>query len=484
MKNKSYLLAFSIQLSFWLWSTTMLTVALPAQELEQLISSKFEVIDEQDHQWLDCNTYRFGDEVLYDNPNMVRLYENGAYRFDFQFTYFGENGIITPNNYLEQFYSVQIPTSTEENYRITAISPAGDKLSIYAIATGEVGIKDTFRIQLLDDRAALLADAIYPFEVRADDPDAVGTTYLPMKIEYRPIFVNLEDADNPNNRIERQLLPFAPDTINVDAKKAFNLLTEIEQEVQIGGQSYVLVADHEDNYGYQVSYGWEGPGLKYKPGSKNGLKAYLTTVPGRTPSTTRPTLNLKELMVADLKKAGLDQAGKRVQQEFVFEQPNTQLKKVYQLNYAKKNPNVIRKRVDPKTTQHLLQKNLPKIQLNLKEANQQVLQYYKVAPKQKVQPQKATIASANKASTRRSQKISREKVQPTKRNKGTVRDHRKPAAKNEKVRVTRPTPNYPVKRVPPTPLTDKNYYTLAIKVSRNTEVMSHQTYFLTLRLIE
>lgn len=502
MKTKYCFRLYSLGTSLTCLFFWICQMPLSAQELEQLISSKFEVIDEQDHQFIDCNTFRFGDEVLYDNPNVVRLYENGAYRFDLNFSYFGDNEIINPSNYLDKFYSVTVPKSSKENYRVTAISPKGNKLSIYAIATGEPGTQDTFRIQLLDKEAKLLADAIYPFEVREDVPGANETAFLPMKMEYKPIFVRLEEVDNPNNSIERQLLPFAPDTINLDAKEAFNFITQIEEEVQIGSKSYVLVADHEKNYGYKVNFEWQGKSLQDKPNSKNGLKAYLTTVPGRN-RPTAPTLDLTNIMAADLKKAGLDQSGKRVKQEYVFVQPNTKLTKVYQSNFIKQNPNAVRYRQDQKKTQYLVDKYLPAIQNNFKEANQKVLNYYQVSPQQMKQIQKNNkVISAQPSATKKpvnvQPSVQKYKVVTPQKNTDPkakeviVRDHRKTAISNPKIRDHRINAEtvrsnqtviitQPPKTIPPP---KGNYYTLAIEVSRETDVMSHRTYFLTFRLVE
>lgn len=508
MKTKSILQLRDPSLLVLLLFCFSINSALPGQELEQLISSKFEVIDEQDHQFIDCNTYRFGNDILYDNPNVIRLYENGAYRFDFKFSYFDKNGIINPSNYLDKFYSVQVPESIRKSYRVTAVSPKGDNLSIYAIATGDPGIQDTFRIQLLDKEAKLLADAIYPFQVREDIPDATETAFLPMKIEFKPIFVRLEDVNNPNNRIERQLMPFSPDTINLDAKEAFNFITEIEEEVQVNGQSYVLVANHEKNYGYQVNLSWEGKSLQDKPNSKNGLRSYLTTVPGRNRPSRPVTVDLTAIMAADLKKAGLDQGGKRVQQEYVFVEPNTKLTKVYQMDYIKQHPNISSSRKDQKSTQYLINKHLPLIQNNFKEANQQVFHYYQLSPQQKINLQKAQIstnsqpapAKTGKTQTTIPAKPSQQKyavIQNTQKPAATatkearVRDHRKTtvnpalsrtqrvnpnvARRNETVRVATPRP--------PSPQPKGDYYTLAIEVSRKTEVMSHRTYLLTFRII-
>lgn len=474
---------------------------LSAQELEQLISSKFEVIDEEDHQFIDCNTFRYGDEILYDNPNVLRLYENGAYRFDLNFSYFTNNSIINPSNYLDKFYTVSIPKSVRENYRITAISPKGGNLSIYAIATGKPGIQDTFRVQLLDKEAELLADAIYPFEVREDVPGSAETAFLPMKMEYKPIYVRLEEVDNPNNRIERQLMPFAPDTVNIDAKEAFNLLTEIEEEIRIGDKSYVLVADHEKDYGYKVELKWQGKSLQDKPNSKNGLRAYLTTVPGRNRPTV-PTLDLTNIMAADLKKAGLDQSGKRVKQEYVFVQPNTQLTKVYQADFIRQHANTIRYRQDQKNTQSLINKYLPAVQNNLKEANQQIIKYYQVSPQQmqliqqkdqvktkkpkptprptRVQPTQGTYTVVKpQNSTKMKEATVRDHRQTTITNKSQLRDHRLNATKarsNQRAVITQVQPVAPP--------TKGNYYTLAIEVSRETDVMSHITYFLTFRIVD
>lgn len=499
MKAKSFFRMYGICLSF---SFLLLGVSLSAQELEQLISSKFEVIDEQDHQFIDCNTFRFGDEVLYDNPNVVRLYENGAYRFDLNFSYFADNEIINPSNYLDKFYSITVPESAKKNYRVTAISPKGNKLSIYAIATGDPGVQDTFRIQLLDKEAQLLADAIYPFEVREDIPGANETAFLPMKMEYKPIFVRLEEVDNPNNSIERQLLPFAPDTINIDAKEAFNFITQIEEDIQIGDQSYVLVADHEKDYGYKVKFEWQGKSLRDKPNSTNGLMAYLTTVPGRNRPGT-PTLDLTNIMAADLKKAGLDQSGKRVKQEYVFVQPNTTLTKVYQANFIKENPDVIRNRQNQKTTQFLLNKYLPAVQNNFKEANQKVFKYYQMSPQQmKIiqQNNKATKVQApvtnkpvkTQPSIQKYQVVTPQKNTNTKAKEAIVRDHRRTTVSPDRIRDHRANTgavrrNQTVIATRPTPSTPKpggNYYTLAIEVSRETDVMSHRTYFLTFRLVE
>lgn len=484
MKTKFFFRPFTCQVCLWAWLGTILSVQLSAQDLEQLISSKFEVIDDKDHQLIDCNTYKFADEILYDNPNVVRLYENGAYRFDFRFSYFGKDEVINQTNYLNKFYSVQIPASAQENYRITAISPSGDKLSIFAIATGNPGIQDTFRIQLLDKDAELLADAIYPFEVVEDRPGTVETAYLPMKIEYQPIFVSLEEVDNPNNRIERQLLPFGPDTVNVDAKTAYNLITEIEQDVQLNGQSYVLVANHENNYGYEVNFKWEGKGLQYKPASENGMKSYLTTVPGRgRPVITQ--LNLTEIMVADLKKAGLDQGGKRVKQEFVFEEPKANLRKVYRSDYLKQNPGVTRSRTDQRTNQYLIQKHMPKVRTDLKEANLQVLKYYQMDNQQKAQLQKTYPANANTRVQTDKPKENKAVIRNQRYNTAVIKDNRTKPSTNTKVQgATVVRPKYEVTKTPPPPRPNDNFYTLAIEVSRKTDVMTYRTYFLTLRVIE
>ncbi|PHN05853.1 hypothetical protein [Flavilitoribacter nigricans] len=468
-----FLLMFSLQM------------AAVAQELEQLISSKVEIIDQQDRQFLDCNTYRFGDEVLYDNPNLIRLYENEAYRFDLNFSYFAGNSVINPRNYLDKFYSVKIPESVRENYRITAITPKGDNVSIYAIATGQAGNQDTFRIQLFDDKAELLADAIYPFQVREDVPGATETAFLPMKMEYKPIFVRFEDVNNPNNRIERQLLPFSPDTINLDAREAFNFITEIEEEVQLGSQSYVLVANHENNYGYQVSFEWQGKSLRDKPASKNGMKAYLTTVPGRD-RPTAPTLDLTAIMASDLKMSGLDRQGKRIQQEFIFVEPNTKLNKVYQTDYIRKHPELIRERKDPKNTEILIHKYLPAMQYHFKEANKNVLQYYQVNPQKakiyqksntQVQPtNKAKVITAKPGKEKYSVVESKEKMKVASPNVVRVNPTKTTTVqRNNEVLVAKPVP------VNPPPKGD--YYTIAIKVSRETEVMSHRTYLLTFRII-
>lgn len=473
-------------LTFGLLLSTV--ILLQAQELEQLISSKLIVNHEQDYQTLGSNTYQLDGQMLYQTPNTIRLFENNAYRFDIGFSYFGNKEIIDADNYHSLSIALLAPNTSTAQYRIRDIDPADGIISVEAIAIGQAGTQDTLTLELWDkNTSTVMADVIYPIEVHSLDPSANTTAYLPMEMRYQPLFVTLEDINNPNNRIERQLLPFFPDTINVDAKDVFNLLTEVEQEVYLDGEAYVLVADHEKNYGYQAEFNWEGQGLRYKPASDNKLKSYLTVVPGRDrPTVTRP-LNLEKMMAADLRKAGLNRTGSRIQQQINFVMPKGEVKKVYTADYLKKHPGLSTSRLDHKSLSNLVNNN--KGELNktyTNNGNIQLITAARLYDAGKLKLQKPMIQQVNPSKTR----VTPTNTKPTRTSPRTMQMQKaKIVTKETKQKpVKKPAPNYAVThiKVLPTETTPEKspYYTLAIKISRETEPMAYQTYLLTFRVIE
>lgn len=477
-----HLFCFLIFLSF----TTSTTVN--AQELQQLISSKLEVNHEQDYQMLGSNTYRLDGEMLYQTPNTIRLFENNAYRFDIGFSYFTDKEIINADNYHSRAIGLLAPNTSTAQYRIRDIDPADGIISVEAIAIGQAGTQDTLTLELWDKNSStLLADLIYPIEVHTLDPSANTTAYLPMEMRYQPLFVTLEDVNNPNNRIERQLLPFFPDTINVDAKDVFNLLTEIEQEVYLDGEAYVLVADHEKNYGYRAEFNWEGQGLRYKPASDNQLKSYLTVVPGRDrPSVIRP-LDLEKMMAADLRKAGLNRKGSRIQQQIKFVMPKGEVKKVYTAEYLKTHPGLASSRLDHKSLSNLVNNNkgqLSKTYTN--NGNIQLITAARLYDVGRLKLHQPIINQANPSKT----KVTPSNTTPTRTSPRTMQMQKAKIVTKETQQQPKkqPAPNYAVthiKVLPAETTPEKNpYYTLAIKISRETEPMGYQTYLLTFRVIE
>jgi hypothetical protein len=465
----------------------MSTVSLPAQELEQLISSKLKVNNEQDFQIMGSNTYRLNGKLLYQTPNTVRLFENNAYRFDINFSYFGDKVIIDADNYTSRACGLQAPATSSAQYRIRDIDPNDGIVSVEAIAIGQAGTKDTLNLQLWDKNTdKMLADVIFPIEVQADDPSTNTTAYLPMEMRYQPLFITLEDIDNPNNRVERQLLPFFPDTINVDAKDVFNLLTEIEQEVYLNDQAYILVADYEKDYGYQANFAWEGQGLQYKPASDNQLKSYLTVVPGRDrPVVSTP--NMEKLLADNLRKAGLDRKGSRVQQEISLVMPKAEVKKVYPVAYLNKNPGLSSSRLDHQTIAKIVDNNRSKLDNTyLNNGNIKLITGVKLydAGRLKMQ-QQPRINQVDPSRT----KAQPSTTQPTRTTPQKMQMQRSRINTTEStVKPKEPAKNYAVThtqvRVLPADTKPNPYYTLSIEISRKTDPMSFQTYLLTFRVIE
>ncbi|MCB0630164.1 MAG: hypothetical protein R2824_22185 [Saprospiraceae bacterium] len=454
-------------------------------ELEQLMSTKLEVKGVQDHQIIDCNTYRFNEKMLYENFNTIRLYEDNAYQFAVSFFYFDDDEIINAGNISQRRYKVSVPTSGNGNFIVNAVYYRDEILMVSTLAMGKAGTRDSLHIQLFDDDDLLLAEAIFPFEIQSNEEDATTTAFLPMEMHYQPLYLTLEDIDNPNNRIERQLLPFFPDTINVNARDVFNLYTEIEQEVYLDGNAYVLVADHEKDYGYVANFNWEGQGLQYKPASENKLKSYLTVVPGRGGTVTSPQVDISKLLAQNLQKAGLQFKGERVKQEYRFVMPKENVKKVYSDSYLKKNTRLSSQRLSHQAIRSILDQNKTKVESQLKTSDIKLIPYLQMNKSMLLkmqQPQLKVNESSpqqNKViTTKPNTQISRTRVHPSKIEKQKV-DTQLPE---------KPATNYAVTHirvVPEAIAPAKNpYYTLSIEIHRETDVMSYQTYLLTFRVIE
>lgn len=453
---------------------------LIGQDLKQTMTSRLDVVDDKDWQTIDSDTYLFGDEVLHDNPNSIRMFPDGFYRFRFRFTYFGDkNNTVTAKNYLSKRYSLQVPSSEENNYRVTAVSPSADSVSIYVVALGQASTVDTFRIQLIDERGNRLSEVIYPFEIMEDDPDATTFAALPMIIQdMTPLYVTMVDVNNPKNRIERQLLPNMPDTINIDAKDAYKMMLEIEQTIYIENKSYVLVADHENDYGYTVSYEWLGQGLREKPIDKNGMQQYITAVPGKT-NPSYPTLDLEAIAAKDLMRSGLVRQNARIKPQYSFVTPNTKLQKVYSVDYIKTHPEAVRKRTRTDDQDALLKATPQAQERYLKVQDRSLL--YKVDPaKIKTEPAKTTTEPVQI----QKQRYQISKQPATTRIERTDQIRARPSTTRPtrtNPTVTRPAPPQRVTVVPDKP---SPYYTLSIEVERETDMLSYRTYLLTFRLVE
>ena len=458
---------------------------LPAQDLEQVISSKLVVNDEEDFQILGSNTYRLSGQNLYQTPNTIRLFENNAYRFDISFSYFADKMIIDADNYRSRACDLRVPGGTAAKYMVRDIDPKDGIISVHASTIGRAGTKDTLWLQLLDKNTAkMLAEVIFPIEIQRNDPSANTTAFLPMEMRYQPLFITLEDVDNSNNRIERQLLPFFPDTINVDANDVFNLLLEVEQEVYINDQAYVLVADSEKDYGYQARIKWEGQSLRYKPASSNQLKSYLTVAPGRDrPGAITPP-DMKKLLAANLQKAGLTRKGSRVKQQLNFVLPKEKIKKIYPSMYLKKNPEMSSYRLDHKNLASLVEKNKSKLTgTYLRSANIRLITAAKLsdAANLKIKPQPSVRQpSSTKTKIKPSVRTTPQKM---KMQNARIVTKERPVKQKEKLAansaITR-VKVLPKQKVP----AQSPYYTFSIEVSRKTDPMAFQTYLVTFRVVK
>ncbi|PHN05854.1 hypothetical protein [Flavilitoribacter nigricans] len=172
-------------------------------DIEPWFSSEIEVVDSLDPQKVICNAYRLGSTVIYDSPQFLRLYPDQYYHLKFRFRLFNGLQEIDHLNYRDQQYQLEIKPSNPHHFKINAISPQANGISVYGVSTAKTGDLAAFEVRLIDPGGQLAGNGNFDLVIPTQDLDVFYPNYMnrlpPDQLELLQDFI-LED---PQIRMEK-----------------------------------------------------------------------------------------------------------------------------------------------------------------------------------------------------------------------------------------------------------------------------------------
>ena len=158
----------------------LLFQVLPAQKInfQPWFASEIEVVDSLDPQIVTCTAYRVDGAVIYDSPQFLRLYPNQYYHLKFRFRLL--NGLEEVNhlNYREKHFLLDIKPSDPAKFRINAISPKSDGVSVYGTSTGATGSLAAFEISLINPNGQVAGNGNFDLIIPTQELDLFYPNYM------------------------------------------------------------------------------------------------------------------------------------------------------------------------------------------------------------------------------------------------------------------------------------------------------------------
>lgn len=166
----------SLCLLLWLYALSTTT----AQELQVKVffASEIEVVDSLDPQTVTCTAYRIGDQIIYDSPQFLRLYPDQHYHLKFRFRMFNGLDPIDHLNYRDKQFKLVIQPSDPTKFKVNAITPRADGISVYGVSMGKTGDLAAFEIILTDPNGSTVGNGNFNLIIPTQELDLFYPNYM------------------------------------------------------------------------------------------------------------------------------------------------------------------------------------------------------------------------------------------------------------------------------------------------------------------
>ena len=128
---------------------------------EKSVNGLLQQIDSQFPRSLTWSSYQIEDTIIYNSPNLLRLFKNEIYHFLITFSFDSKKKKITHQNFQKNKYAIKVDVADTSAFVVKTVSASPQGVSIRGVAQGEIDTHTFIKFSVVTVKGQEVGGALF-----------------------------------------------------------------------------------------------------------------------------------------------------------------------------------------------------------------------------------------------------------------------------------------------------------------------------------